>query len=140
CGARLTGNGWRARLRGSVCDDCSTRMGASPVTKIVITISIIAVAAFAFGRYLRPKPPPLIIQRAANSPLSDLPLNLDAIPKSTDANPNRAVVATADDVVYICGARTRKGTPCRRRVHSAGERCYQHKGMPAMVPLEKLTI
>ena len=140
CGARLTGNGWRARLRGSVCDDCSTRIGASPVTKIIITISIIAVAAFAFGRYLRPKPPPLIIQRAANSPLSDLPLNLDAIPKSNDANPNRAVVATVDDVVYICGARTRKGTPCRRRVHSAGERCYQHKGMPAMVPLEKLTI
>jgi len=25
-------------------------------------------------------------------------------------------------------------------VHTAGERCFQHKGMPAMVPLEKLTI
>jgi len=47
---------------------------------------------------------------------------------------------SADDVVYLCGARTQKGTPCRRRVHLAGERCYQHKGMPAMVPLDKLTV
>jgi len=142
CGARLTGNGWRARLRGSVCDDCSTRMGASPAIKITITISIVAVAAFAFGRYLRPKPPPLIIQRAANSPLSDLPVNFDALTKraNANANPDRAVAATVDDVVYICGARTKKGTPCRRRVHFAGERCYQHKGMPAMVALDKLVI
>ena len=140
CGARLTGNGWRARLRGAVCDDCAMRVGASPATKLVITILMIAVAAFAFGRYLRPKPPPLIIQRAANSPLSDLPVNLDALAKRADTNPDRAVAATVDDVVYLCGARTKKGTPCRRRVHSAGERCFQHKGMPAMVPLEKLTI
>jgi hypothetical protein len=49
-------------------------------------------------------------------------------------------VTTADDAVYICGARTQKGTPCHRRVHVAGERCFQHKGLAAMVPLEKLTI
>src|SRR2546425_9247233 len=117
------------------------RLGTSRATKTVIAISIIAVAAFAFGRYLRPKPPPLIIQRAANSPLSDLPINFDAIPKRADVNPNRTAVApTADDVVYICGARTRKGTPCRRRVHFAGERCFQHKGMPAMLPVDKLII
>ena len=141
CGARLSRTGWRARIRGTVCDDCSIRLGMSPTTKIIITTAIIAVAAFAFGRYLRPKPPPLIIQRAANSPLSDLPVNFDAIPKRADVNPNRTAVApTADDVVYICGARTKKGTPCRRRVHFAGERCFQHKGLPAMVPLEKLTI
>jgi len=49
-------------------------------------------------------------------------------------------VAVADDEVYICGARTQKGTPCRRRVHVAGERCFQHKGMPSLVPLSKLVI
>jgi hypothetical protein len=51
-----------------------------------------------------------------------------------------ALAPAADDEVYICGARTKKGTPCRRRVHFAGERCFQHKGMPAMVALEKLKI
>jgi hypothetical protein len=94
---------------------------------------------------MRPSPPPLIIQRAANSPLSDAPLNANENlrPAKSSSGPNanaNLTVATADDVVYICGARTQKGTPCRRRVHVAGERCFQHKGMAAMVPLEKLAI
>jgi hypothetical protein len=143
CGAPLTRKGWRAWLRGSLCDDCSLRMRPRATTKIVLGVSILAVSSFAFGRYLRPKPPPLIIERAANSPLSDLPVNFDAIANRADGNSNQvsnAANASADDVVYLCGARTKKGTPCRRRVHTLGERCYQHKGMPAMVPLEKLTI
>lgn len=143
CGVRLTRKRLPALLRGSICDDCALRIRPSATTKIALGISIVAVSAFAFGRYLRPPPPPLIIQRAANSPLSDLPVNFDALAKRTDINSNQTssrAIASADDAVYICGARTKKGAPCRRRVHFAGERCYQHKGMPAMVPLEKLTI
>ena len=108
-------------------------------------IAVIVLSAFALGRWLRPAPPPLIIQRAANSPLSDLPMNLGSPPKPADEKANAGSKQSTnsesvDDVVYLCGARTQKGTPCRRRVHFAGERCYQHKGMPAMVPLEKLTV
>jgi len=57
---------------------------------------------------------------------------------STDRD--SALSQSADEKGYICGARTKKGTPCRRRVHTAGERCFQHKGMTAMVPLEKLEV
>ena len=32
---------------------------------------------------------------------------------------------------YICGAETKKGTPCSRRVRGK-IRCFQHAGMPAM--------
>ncbi|MFN2578939.1 MAG: hypothetical protein ABR607_14760 [Pyrinomonadaceae bacterium] len=105
---------------------------------------LFAIAAFAIGRYLRPPPPPLIIQRAANSPLSDAPVALEQtrrLPKATNAlTPAANFTVSTDDAVFICGARTKKGTPCRRRVHAAGDRCFQHKGMPAMLPLEKLTI
>lgn len=142
CGARLTRTGFRAFFRGSYCKDCATRLG-NPRAKPFAVVAIVALGAFAFGRYLRPAPPPLIVQRKANSPLSDAPFNTDAIVDGTSRNSNRSLAETsapADDVVYLCGARTKKGTPCRRRVHFAGERCYQHKGMPAMVPLEKLTI
>jgi hypothetical protein len=38
--------------------------------------------------------------------------------------------------VYHCGAETRKGTPCSRRVKDPNTRCYQHAGMPAMGGLE----
>src|SRR6185295_5197802 len=142
CGERVARKGWRARLRGSLCAHCAQRFGALAFTRPNIFVALIAVSGFAIGRYVRPTPPPLIIQRAANSPLADAPVNLNDNPRPTKqsngSSPNANVsVATADDAVYICGARTQKGMPCRRRVHVAGERCFQHKGMAAMVPLEK---
>jgi hypothetical protein len=108
-----------------------------------VIVGVIVIVAFGFGRYLRPAPPPLIIHRVANSPLSDVPVNFNArtngITSGANSNNIQNPVAS-EEPVYICGAHTKKGTPCRRRVHAAGERCYQHKGMPAMVSLEKLII
>jgi len=143
CGARLTSKGWRAWLRGPVCPDCSVRGGNSRRIRLVVVLAVIVIAAFGLGRSLRPTAPPLTIQRAANSPLSDLPVNLSEITKRGGSVTNRISGSSdpgVDDTVYLCGARTQKGTPCKRRVHVAGERCYQHKGKQAMVPLEKLVI
>jgi hypothetical protein len=102
--------------------------------------ALIALVAFAFGRYLRPVPPPLIIQRAANSPLSGSPAGPGSASDRVHQAKQNPGATAANEEGYICGARTRKGSPCRRRVHVAGERCFQHKGLPAMVPLEKLVI
>lgn len=140
------------------CRDCAPRFRKAEFGKLLVAIASIAIAAFAVGRYLRPAPPPLIIERSANSPLSDLPVKpgstrqpgqTQSEPAPAAANQSRggednqaasAGTSNANDVVYICGARTKKGTPCQRRVHQAGERCYQHKGMPAILPLEKLVV
>jgi hypothetical protein len=149
CGALLAPKGWRAWIGRRVCDDCARRTGHFPFARAIVGIALIALAAFALGRYLRPSPPPLIVQRSTTSPLSDLPVNLNDVSltrrdakENSSAKPTdeTANAAADDDVVYICGARTKKGTPCRRRVHYAGQRCYQHKGMPAMMPPEKLII
>jgi len=145
CGQRLALRGWRLRLKGNRCDTCAQRLGNFGFTRSLVVFAAIAFLAFALGRWLRPSPPALIIQRAANSPLSDLPVNpvgaaMPGDEKGSVASKQSANSGSVDDVVYLCGARTQKGTPCRRRVHFAGERCYQHKGMPAMVPLEKLTV
>ena len=40
-------------------------------------------------------------------------------------------VVRVESAVYYCGAETKKGTPCARRVKGP-TRCYQHVGMPAM--------
>lgn len=37
---------------------------------------------------------------------------------------------SSTEPVYFCGALTKKGTPCTRRVKTKG-RCWQHKGQPA---------
>ncbi len=46
-------------------------------------------------------------------------------------------VVKAKDPVYFCGAQTKKGAPCSRRVKGGG-RCWQHEGLAAMLPPEKL--
>jgi hypothetical protein len=145
CGQRLALRSWRARLTGNFCDACAHRLRNYGLMRSLIVLAAIAFLTFALGRWLRPAAPPLIIQRAANSPLSDSPVDPTSRSKPAGQKENAPAKQSnnsepVDDVVYLCGARTQKGTPCRRRVHFAGERCYQHKGMPAMVPLEKLTV
>lgn len=46
--------------------------------------------------------------------------------KQRPVQPNSSTQA-----VYYCGAMTKKGTPCTRRVKAPG-RCWQHIGQPAM--------
>jgi len=143
CGERLSRRGWRAWLGVRFCDQCTQRLGAVAAFRSLIVGALITAGAFTLGRYLRPAPPPLVIQRAANSPLSDAPVDLtrpaNQANQSTEANPKQ-LSSVASEEGYICGARTQKGTPCKRRVHVPGERCFQHKGLPAMVPVEKLMV
>jgi hypothetical protein len=148
CGERLARKSWRALFGGRFCGACARRLGRVLIAMPIAILAITAITSFALGRYLRPPAPPLLIQRAANSPLSDLPVNLNDTARATNRkesdsrNQNAAAFKpqAADEPAYICGARTKKGTPCHRRVHAAGERCFQHKGMPAILPLEKLEV
>jgi hypothetical protein len=41
--------------------------------------------------------------------------------------------------VYLCGAQTKKGTPCSRKMRGGG-RCWQHEGQEAMLPPERLIV
>ncbi len=144
CGERLTLKGWRARLGRRLCDHCAQRLGAFASFRPLIAIALISIAMFAIGKYWRPSPPPLIIQRAASSSLTDAPVELSAAAqpnRPTNSQSNQTIAASVvNEEGYICGARTKKGTPCHRRVHAPGERCFQHKGLPAMVALDKLVI
>jgi hypothetical protein len=89
----------------------------------VLATALLLTVGILIGRGLRRERPPLVIERPVES------------------SPQTAVTqpSTPPDQVYTCGARTKKGTPCSRRVHGP-IRCWQHKGMPAMLPPEKLMI
>ncbi len=145
CGTQLKRKGWRVWQNRNFCDNCARRLGKRGVVRLLMAVAVIAIFAFALGRYLRPAPPPLIIERPSNSPLADLPVNLDEFARKSNHEDNSTkdpsrVTQSENDPEYICGARTKKGTPCRRHVHFAGERCFQHKGMPAMLPVDKLIV
>ena len=75
------------------------------------------------------------IQSQPNSRIEN-PNNLAAVSAS---NMPKTAVAERPEPVYFCGAETKKGTPCTRKV-KGNIRCWQHQGMPAMLPPSKLVV
>ena len=55
--------------------------------------------------------------------------------------PEKPKIETAEPIenekIYFCGAMTKKGTPCSRKVKGGG-RCWQHKGQEAMLRAGKI--
>jgi hypothetical protein len=161
CGERVLRERWRAWTSRRFCPACEKRFRRGWLAPVVACCALVC-AGFTFGRLMRPAPPPLTIERGT------LPLPALLIAKGKDAaagaadnstgapinntEPGRNDAARRDlgagaleaptdpnEVVSLCGARTKKGTPCQRRVRGAG-RCWQHRGMRAMLPPEKLIV
>jgi hypothetical protein len=61
------------------------------------------------------------------------------IPFSAQSPIQPVVANQKEEPVTFCGAQTKKGTPCTRKVKGEG-RCWQHTGLPAMLPKEKLIV
>jgi hypothetical protein len=146
CGAKIIRLHWRAWSSRKFCDDCAKHLLKHRLTVPLLAASALLGIGVITGRAGRPAPPPLIIERSANSPLyktsSAATNESHDIPTAESTNshpPQGSQATTAKEVVYICGARTRKGTPCARRVHGP-VRCFQHKGSPAMLLPEKLIV
>jgi hypothetical protein len=124
CGAKIVRLRWRSWHSRRFCTPCSSLYRKERITQPAIALVAILVIGIFVGRALHPKPPPLIIQRVNPSvPVSSI---------TTQAT-------VVEEEVYICGARTKKGTPCSRRVHGP-VRCWQHKGQKPMLPQEKLLV
>ncbi len=50
---------------------------------------------------------------------------------AADTSPRPSPDVASRQTTYYCGALTKKGTPCSRKVKAAGMRCFQHEGKPA---------
>jgi len=139
CGAKLLRLRWHFWTSRRFCNGCARRLRKARILPLLIgSISLVA-AGYVFGRARRPSPPPLIIERRSDSPLPDNQITTLASTAPPSGNSTSSSPTTIDEPVYICGARTKKGTPCSRRVHGP-VRCWQHKGMPAMLPQAKLKV
>lgn len=102
------------------CDECATRLRQrSYVSPLAILLLAASVAVFAFS------------YKTGNSPTRT---DHSAVPISAeDTIVNRSLKpAVAVEPKTLCGARTRRGTPCRRPV-KPGQRCAQHQGRPSML-------
>ena len=65
---------------------------------------------------------------AVNEVQAEIPSN----PAVRNGEPAQAHTNVADKNAdkYFCGALTKKGTPCSRKVKTKGQRCFQHEGKP----------
>ena len=124
CGDKIVRLRWRVWTSRRFCDKCSSRFVSVDVLRRVCAAAVLVFIGVLIGRGCRQERPPLVIERTAAAPAQ---------------NSSVAQAAVVSEEIYICGARTKKGTPCSRRVHGP-VRCWQHKGLPAMLPQEKLKL
>jgi hypothetical protein len=129
CGVRILRLRWRVWTSRRFCDTCVPKFRKQRLTATALVAAIFSVGIF-IGRSLRPPPPPLTIVRKET---------IASGPGGVDTNTTTNTQLPPVEEIYTCGARTKKGKPCSRRVHGP-VRCWQHKGMKAMLPQEKLRI
>lgn len=156
CGARVERVRWRPWTSRRFCAGCERRFRRGRVAQPLVLCAAILGLGFALGRAGRPASPPLIVERGemrALAPTAGAAQTqgagssegaaggINGVGEARYGPDGTAGERPTDpmEMVSICGARTKKGTPCSRRVRGTG-RCWQHRGKPAMLPPEKLVI
>jgi hypothetical protein len=105
------------------CDECEAQMGRRSHFKPMAVLLLGAtLAVFALNR-----------TRPANPAGQSGALVSTSGPSARDASAaQNAVMRPETTGRVLCGARTKKGTPCQRPV-LPGRRCAQHRGRPSLL-------
>ena len=82
----------------------------------VASLLLVVFVAFVSGRYFAPQRTVYLI----GTPMEPLATAEANAPSET------AAANSADEIVTICGAPTKSGKPCQRKVKGGGY-CYQHR-------------
>lgn len=106
------------------CDDCARQIGRGGYLKPLLAL-VFAATLVASGLHRTDPPratpaPPTIPEIAAVSAMDATAVQHPEFKSEPAAAPT------------LCGARTKKGTPCKRRA-APGQRCAQHQGMNSMI-------
>ncbi len=141
CGERVVRPRRRVWASRRFCEECGRRFRRASLKSSLLVVLALFLPGFLLGRLSRPTPPPLVLERGAQTvaPVQAAPAPPKPQPAYGPDGTEGERPTDPEEVVYICGARTKKGTPCRRRVRGPG-RCWQHRGKPAMLPASKLVV
>ncbi|MCP9494043.1 MAG: hypothetical protein MSG64_06240 [Pyrinomonadaceae bacterium MAG19_C2-C3] len=147
CGEKIERRSWRWWTNRRFCAACTTRLRSGAFVKIPLIMGALILAGFLAGSTRHDAPPPLIIERSgageatmASGLVAQTPsVSESSLKSAATSNQSRDDIEDPNEAVSICGARTKKGTPCSRRVRGVG-RCFQHRGKGAMLPASKLVL
>ena len=106
------------------CDDCATQMGRGSYVKSIL--GLVLGTTLIVSALNRSDPPMSVSQ--SNAPASGSAVS------ARDATAVQNPIAMRSEIAtpVMCGAKTKKGTPCKRSA-LAGRRCAQHRGRPSML-------
>lgn len=167
CGEKIDRIDWKPWTSRRFCQLCETEFGIYDKLRGVLVVVGLLLGLYGAGSYFQKPGRQLDVapqqfaalnvkndaaQPKTAAPVSTASLQLSAqtvnsaAPTKTQtapaaanltAKPAKAKITEAAEKVYFCGAPTRKGTMCSRRVKNGG-RCWQHAGQAALLPPEKL--
>lgn len=114
------------------CKECLSQIGRRNHFKSIAWLLLCAtLAVFGLNRALPPGPNGQSPNIRSNPDASTSAVSaLDTVTKRNSELKPEAVERV------MCGARTKKGTPCRRLV-PPGQRCAQHRGMASLLEAGK---
>jgi len=147
CGEKVERRRWRWWTNRRFCAACTTRLRSGAFVKVPLIMGALILGGFFAGNVRHDAPPPLIIERfgASEATMASVPvaqtssMNEPSLKPAATTNQSRDDIEDPNEAVSICGTRTKKGTPCSRRVRGVG-RCFQHRGKSAMLPASKLIV
>ena len=147
CGERVVRARWRPWTSRRFCAPCARRLGRRRFAAPLALAAALAGSGFLLGRAGRPEGGAGPAVERGVLKLSTPPAAVGAAPEAKPPAPPRHGPDGSDaerptepgEPVSICGARTRKGTACQRRVRGLG-RCWQHRGKAAILPPSKLLV
>lgn len=168
CGEKIERTDWGILTSRRFCPVCESEYkGTDLIPRVIVGLGLL-IGLFGIGSYLRsgpempkgrasadqPRQLANLSHRVGNQARPEEPgtniaaadVKAQTLPpvekRSSDIAVSPPASVARPPVVeskYFCGAETKKGTPCSRRV-KGNVRCFQHQGMPAILSEEKLRI
>ena len=73
---------------------------------------------------------PAVANPAGQAPANASPASTAVVSPAPETKQSLSTGSETASKFYYCGALTKKGTPCSRKVKVSGSRCFQHEGKP----------
>jgi hypothetical protein len=125
CGERLKKDAGSLPFT-SVCARCSPRASQARM-KLIAAAALCIAIGFVLGHYTSPREPFYYIGTPLELGATDIGISTtDSGLPASSTSPARVQQPTLSAAEGICGARTRSGKPCRRKVKGGGY-CWQHR-------------
>lgn len=168
CGESVERISWKFWTSRRFCENCESSFFTVDWLPRIISSLAVLFGLLGFGSYLKTPDKPLnvktnqLITSSANTNRNFKPEQAAANSLTNQPNPTNNIVQSNNqrqpilqeknrtnlletqqnvpsDPVYFCGAQTKKGLPCSRKVKGNG-RCWQHIGQPAILSKDKLVV